>query len=377
MVDRHLIDIVMNHNNHNDNDEDFSSSMIRMQSSSVSGNSISDFEAFATNNPNQRSGGDLGGGGGNNTDSETTDEDVDEECSLNVRSLPSSEEEFNDDEDIEEDNTSNSQHQEPPPQQPPRRRPPPIVKSRRRRRRHRSSTRVVEVNSDEDLTGLVSVTTANRRRRQMIEWSITGFLFCVIVILLTVLTVLLVGRINKPPKEEFVTVTTFQPTQVPTETPTVRVTQSPTQSPTDVPSPSPTASPTASSAERLKQLIYTYDWSNPTTLQDPNTPQYKAWMWMADDVGDDFDLPQTNGETRTIRQRYVMAVFFFSTIGQFWAERRRQLGGETLEFLSSSNVCDWNNGEGLNNLDDFEGILCNDDGAITGILLGKLTSMRA
>lgn len=67
---------------------------------------------------------------------------------------------------------------------------------------------------------------------------------------------------------------------------------------------------------RQKQLFQIFSTvSNPTDIKTPGTPQYKAFNWIIYD--DDYCLCPNNSSCELI-QRYVMAVFYYSTGGEKW-----------------------------------------------------------
>jgi hypothetical protein len=67
---------------------------------------------------------------------------------------------------------------------------------------------------------------------------------------------------------------------------------------------------------RQKQLFQIFSTlSNPADIKTPGTPQYKAFNWIIYD--DDYCLCPNNSSCELI-QRYVMAVFYYSTGGEKW-----------------------------------------------------------
>jgi hypothetical protein len=96
-----------------------------------------------------------------------------------------------------------------------------------------------------------------------------------------------------------------------------------------------------------------------TELSDNSTPQNAALVWLADQDPAVLDLDNESFET--IAQRYVSAVLYFSGDGTDW----RVDNG----FLSASSICEWNDGgEG----GAFEGIMCDEEGAIIELIFGML-----
>lgn len=88
----------------------------------------------------------------------------------------------------------------------------------------------------------------------------------------------------------------------------------PALSPTNMPSAAPTTS-------RLKDIMaYAATVSDPATLQDENSPQFRAATWVSDE-----DLAMAELGSVKLLQRYVLAVFYFSTGGDNWEECSRKL----------------------------------------------------
>jgi hypothetical protein len=69
-------------------------------------------------------------------------------------------------------------------------------------------------------------------------------------------------------------------------------------------------------------------------LSKPGTPQYDAATWIADD--DAYYMPIPKGDTKHSRfvERYVMAVFYYSTGGPNWSYK--------MNFLEPLDICNWN-----------------------------------
>lgn len=67
---------------------------------------------------------------------------------------------------------------------------------------------------------------------------------------------------------------------------------------------------------RQKQLLQIFSSvSDPRDIQTPGTPQYKAFNWIKEE--DEYCLCPDNASCELV-QRYVMAVFYFSTGGEKW-----------------------------------------------------------
>mmetsp|Transcript_38887 Transcript_38887/g.81738 ORF Transcript_38887/g.81738 Transcript_38887/m.81738 type:complete len:495 (-) Transcript_38887:11-1495(-) len=125
---------------------------------------------------------------------------------------------------------------------------------------------------------------------------------------------------------------TPEPTRRPTPNPTPRPTPNPTPNPTRNPTPAPTtASPTPApiiakcgltADERRSQIVDALSViSFPDLFQDSSSPQSKALEWILDEDSaklcpDDAD----NEDDTNLVQRYVMAVFYYSTDGDEWKE---------------------------------------------------------
>jgi hypothetical protein len=128
---------------------------------------------------------------------------------------------------------------------------------------------------------------------------------------------------NKESSDEQLSDSFIRPTLAPT------ISIQPTVSP--APSASPTASPapTVSRFSTLETLFETFSVS--VDAAQPNTPQYRALSWLADEDPAQLDLEATS--TKVLLERYVMSVFYFATIGEEWAEQ--------IFFLSASSTCAW------------------------------------
>jgi hypothetical protein len=77
--------------------------------------------------------------------------------------------------------------------------------------------------------------------------------------------------------------------------------------------------------------------SDQAQLEELDTPQNKAALWIADQ--DELQVPLPSdpanyGTSFEFVQRYIMAVFYYSLDGPKWAKQ--------IDFLSSKDVCDWN-----------------------------------
>ena len=128
----------------------------------------------------------------------------------------------------------------------------------------------------------------------------------------------------------------------------------PTVSQTDAPSFSPV--PLDPLVEELKF------WIAPTAkdllpFSDPSSPQSQALAWLQDDP-----ITLTPGRlTRIVLERYVLAVFYYSTSGP----------SSKYDYLSRDDVCTWNTGiPAIIYRDHFYGISCIGDGeSVDGLAL--------
>lgn len=71
-------------------------------------------------------------------------------------------------------------------------------------------------------------------------------------------------------------------------------------------------------------------------LQNNDTPQYKAALWIADQDEANMPIPENPRNydvSKDFVQRYIMAVFYFSLDGPNWTNQ--------MNFLSEKSVCDW------------------------------------
>jgi hypothetical protein len=89
-----------------------------------------------------------------------------------------------------------------------------------------------------------------------------------------------------------------------------------------------------------------------TSLFNQATPQWKALNWLVEDDG--AQLEPRPSTLPIIRERFALAVFYFSTNGETWGPR--------VSFLTEASVCDW---QSLT-----EGVTCNSDGFVEEITLG-------
>jgi len=107
--------------------------------------------------------------------------------------------------------------------------------------------------------------------------------------------------------------------------------EDPTAAPVDAPSQAPSFSPVPLET-LMEELRF---WIAPTEadelpFMDHASPQSQALAWLQDDP-----ITQTPGRsTRTVLERYALAVFYYSTSGPSWR----------VDFLSRDDACTWNRG---------------------------------
>ena len=106
------------------------------------------------------------------------------------------------------------------------------------------------------------------------------------------------------------------------------------QRPTTTPSPLP--APTEPPQQRMDAIIEflaNIGISSESKLKADGSPQNKAVEWMAFD--DEFRpaVPSTNEKYSAFVERYVLAVFYFSTNGPYWTYQ--------MKFLTGVHHCDW------------------------------------
>ena len=112
--------------------------------------------------------------------------------------------------------------------------------------------------------------------------------------------------------------------------------------------------------------------SEASLLEEVDTPQNKAALWIADQDELQVPLPSDPANYDTsyqFVQRYIMAVFYFALDGPKWTNQ--------ISFLSSKDVCDWNQPLNPSVTPEHEhaenwdyGVRCT-DGTITHIFICK------
>jgi hypothetical protein len=135
-----------------------------------------------------------------------------------------------------------------------------------------------------------------------------------------------------------------------------------TASPANFTTGSPTVAPTRYTTSDFDGLL---NWIGPLvtdniqTLQDPTTPQYVAFDWLANVDGykasDDFFITPE----QVFIERYVLALLYFSTNGNSWKNQ--------YNFTLPRSICDWNDEGG----DGVRGVLCNEKLYVEQLLIRK------
>lgn len=116
----------------------------------------------------------------------------------------------------------------------------------------------------------------------------------------------------------------------------------------------PTPSPTSEAFASLQELVTSVSFDGGESLDDTDSPQYKALAWLADDANL-FNLPDWK-----VIQRYVLGVFYYATNGDEWVDNTG--------WLSEEEECSWRwyaEGSG----DSLQ--VCNEEGAYTGLVMEK------
>lgn len=156
-----------------------------------------------------------------------------------------------------------------------------------------------------------------------------------------------------------------------TESPTSHPTYSPTPVPTALPTPVASAPPSISAAPTVKcnmDLVsravslqsLLRDVSDPVSMVTEGSAQNRAWKWLLEE-DETFICPNDSN----VIQRYVMAVFYYSTLGESWfscADNNNTpcpRGVDTYRWLTGANECNW------------FGVDCDVNGLVTGIIFGE------
>jgi len=94
-----------------------------------------------------------------------------------------------------------------------------------------------------------------------------------------------------------------------------------------------------SRSDEIIELIIQRDVSDESALMQPSSPQGRALFWVAHE--DEFELASLDD---LLLQRYAMAVLYFSTKGDNWAQCSASGDSpcdDRAAFLSNSSVCEW------------------------------------
>lgn len=129
----------------------------------------------------------------------------------------------------------------------------------------------------------------------------------------------------------------------------------PTMSPSLAPTGAPSSAPSTSRRQDILQWAETI--SDPADLANITSPQFRAAAWVADE--DELQAEQDNGHQ--LLQRYVLAVYYFSTGGDEWEECFRNdacvVGFSWL--TGGRSECLWH------------GVRCTTDGKVQKLLIGN------
>lgn len=153
-----------------------------------------------------------------------------------------------------------------------------------------------------------------------------------------------------------------------TESPTSHPTYSPTPLPTVHPTPMASESPSISAAptakcnmDRVSRAVFLRsllrDVPDPTLMVTEGSAQSRAWTWLLEE--DDLYICPADSN---VVQRYVMAVFYYSTLGDSWFSCANNdntpcpRGADTYRWLTGANECNW------------FGIDCDKNGVVTGMV---------
>ena len=148
---------------------------------------------------------------------------------------------------------------------------------------------------------------------------------------------------------EMTTTPTISPIAPPISVPVASPasTQSPTLAPPTNGKPPETGAP--SSGEEVFVDAYTHlRQISGDLLDNPRSPRYKAFQWLANEDPADLDLDSI--PEQTLEQRYVAVLLYFSTEGDSWFD--------SVGFLGEGDVCTWRDDAAA------KGISCNAQGVI-------------
>jgi len=142
---------------------------------------------------------------------------------------------------------------------------------------------------------------------------------------------------------------------------------------TSVPIPQATIPPDVDLADReekIKEYLILQGISNRSDLEQNDSPQQMALYFIANQDGLFLNVTNKDKSTPegyTLVTRYVLTVFYFSTVGAEWAAN--------LNFLKPTSHCDW---FGIIQYDDgsidASGVLCDDTQEVKGIIISEFCS---
>ena len=178
---------------------------------------------------------------------------------------------------------------------------------------------------------------------------------------------------------------TKRPTISPTPAPTGKPSKSPTMEPTMEPTgmPSVSVQPTRTNCDnpgtcqnRLREQIYAVSERVGTvpTLDDPNSPQYKAGEWIIEECDASVPIdPCSESQILLNEQRYALAVMYFSLGGESWnagANPGVEDDASPGTWLSGLNYCDWGS-EVSGTGGSYKQLVCDEFGNVQNLNLRK------
>lgn len=131
--------------------------------------------------------------------------------------------------------------------------------------------------------------------------------------------------------------------------------------------------------QNVANFLNRYKYTNLKLMSTKGTAQYMAVDFMANFDPAELDMPESADydEAMQFVQRYIVALFYYSTNGVEWENQ--------LNFLTSDNVCDWNaqvedTGEAAASVGEYDGwqsgVRCNSDGEVNYIFIRTYHSNR-
>jgi Leucine-rich repeat (LRR) protein len=137
--------------------------------------------------------------------------------------------------------------------------------------------------------------------------------------------------------------------------------------PTSSPEEASTTAPTIVFTDEFELILDAIDEtvsSDSSVFQNKSTVQYAAMNWLANEDAYNATFPLDDHDSRVLVERYVMAVFYFSTVGESWKDQ--------FNYFAPVSVCDWVKSSG----DEFEmlpEISCDDGQFISSISLSMFS----